>query len=88
MAIFQQGVFSTGGGRSVKPIPLLSITTEPTGTEFEKGSKYFNESESKIYTAVADNTWDDAKITDPVWGAYYLYDGHAYVWDGNSLEIF
>lgn len=85
MAIFQPGIFSSGD--RTKPIPLLSITTEPSG-EYPKGSKYFRESDSKIVTSVEDGTWDGAKLSDPVWGAYYLYDGHAYVWDGNSLEIF
>jgi len=92
MAIFQQGVFSIGGGTSGKPVPLLSITTAPSAP-FEKGSKYYDgdsssETYQKILTAVEDDTWENAKVSDPSWGTYYLYDGHAYVWDGNSLEYF
>lgn len=93
MAIFQQGVFSIGGGgASGKPVPLLSITTAPSAP-FEKGSKYYDgdsnsETYQKILTAVEDDTWENAKVSNPSWGTYYLYDGHAYVWDGNSLEYF
>lgn len=85
---------SSGSGGSASAVTLLSITTEPSAP-FAKGSKYFRhedgvdpELNNKIYTAVEDDTWDNAKLSDPVWGAYYLYDGHAYVWDGNSLELF
>lgn len=86
--IFNSGIFNVGAGAYDK-VPLLSITTEPHPVGgFEKGSKYFNSSDSKIYTAVSDDTWENAKISDPQWGTYYVYDNKAYIWDGNSLEYF
>lgn len=91
--LFNSGIFNLGGGTYSK-VPLLSITTAPTGS-FVKGSSYFRnedgipaEDNKKIYTAVADNTWEGAKVSDPQWGTYYVYNNHAYIWDGNSLEYF
>ena len=75
------------GGGSAKQVALLSITTAPSGT-FEKGSQYYNSSDKKIYTAVADNTWETANQSDPQFNTYYIYNNQTYVWDGNSLELF
>ena len=81
---------SGSGGGTGETVPLLSITTapDPTQTPFVKGSKYYDSTERKIVTAVADNTWVGAKESDPLFGTYYQYDDHIYVWDGNSLEYF
>lgn len=68
-------------------IALLSITTTPAAP-FVKDSKYYNSTEKKIYTAIEDNTWTNATVADPVFGAYYTYSGKTYTWDGDSLEIF
>ena len=68
-------------------VALLSITTAPAAP-FVKDSKYYNSTEKKIYTAIEDNTWTNATVTDPVFGAYYTYSGKTYTWDGDSLEIF
>lgn len=77
----------TGGGGSVKTDTLLSITTAPSGT-FEAGSKYYNSTTKKIYTATSANTWENATESDPEFGTYYTYNNQTYVWDGNSLELF
>ena len=74
---------SSGG--EVKEVALLSITTAPTG-EFAKGSKYYNLTDKKIYTAVVADSWDGATVDDPQFGTYYIYDNFTYVWDGDSLE--
>ena len=81
---------SGSGGGTGETVPLLSITTapDPMQTPFVKGSKYYDSTERKIVTAVADNTWVGATKTDPLFGTYYQYDDHIYVWDGNSLEYF
>ena len=82
----------SGGGAS-KQITLLSITTAPTGT-FEKGSQYYNSSDKKIYTAVVDNSWENAKVENPQFGtiyadktngALYLYENSELVKIGGSL---
>ena len=73
------------GGGETKEVALLSITTAPTGT-FAVGSKYYNLTDKKIYTAVVADSWDGATVDDPQFGTYYLYDNSTYVWDGNSLE--
>ena len=75
---------SRGGGET-KEVALLSITTAPTGT-FAVGSKYYNLTDKKIYTAVVADSWDGANVDDPQFGTYYLYDNSTYVWDGDSLE--
>lgn len=72
---------------SAEEIALLSITTEPSGS-FTVGSRYYNSTEKKIYIAVEANTWTNAIIEDPSFNAIYLYSNQAYVWDGNSLELF
>lgn len=75
------------GGGNDKTVTLLSITTAPSAP-FEKGSKYYNNTTKKIYTATEDNTWADAKVDDPSFSTYYQYNNQTYVWDGNSLELF
>ena len=74
-----------GGGGDVEEIPLLSITTAPTGS-FAVGSKYYNSIDKKIYTAVVADSWDGSTVEDPQFGVYYLYDNSTYIWDGDSLE--
>ena len=77
-----------GGGGGQKQIPLLSITTAPSGT-FKRGSRYYNSTTKLIYTATADNTWDNAKSASPEFGVIYVYDDNGttkyYEWDGDSL---
>ena len=77
----------SGGGAS-KQITLLSITTAPTGT-FEKGSQYYNSSTKKIYIAVEDNSWENAKVENPQFGVIYIFDNQGtieyYQWDGDNL---
>ena len=73
------------GGGETKEVALLSITTAPTGT-FAVGSKYYNLTDKKIYTAVVADSWDGATVDDPQFGTYYLYNNTTYVWDGDSLE--
>lgn len=90
MRLVIPSVVATGGGNgggSSKATTLLSITTAPSAP-FESGSKYYNDTTKKIYTATEDNTWTNAQETDPLFGAYYIYDNKTYTWDGNSLEIF
>ena len=82
---FLCGAIGSGGGGETKEVALLSITTAPTG-EFAKGSKYYNLTDKKIYTAVVADSWDGATVDDPQFGTYYLYNNSTYVWDGNSLE--
>ena len=72
---------------SAEEVALLSITTAPSGT-FVIGSKYYNSTEKKIYTATVANSWTNAAVEDPSFNAIYLYSDQAYVWDGNSLELF
>jgi len=72
---------------SAEEVALLSITTAPSGT-FVIGSKYYNSTEKKIYTATVANSWTNATVEDPSFNAIYLYSDQAYVWDGNSLELF
>ena len=83
--IFKKDKTGSGGGGKVKEVALLSITTAPTG-EFAKGSKYYNLTDKKIYTAVVANSWDGATVDDPQFGTYYLYNNTTYIWDGDSLE--
>lgn len=85
--IFNTGIFNGLGGSSAKTMALLGITTEPSAP-FAKGSSYYNSTTKKIYTAVADDTWVNAKVSDPSFSTYYTYNGKTYVWDGNSLELF
>lgn len=77
-----------GGGGSAKQVTLLSITTAPTGT-FEKGSKYYDSTDKKIYTAVADDTWTGATESNAEFGTIYIYDNDGtteyYIWDGDNL---
>ena len=61
------------GGGGAKQSTLLSITTAPSGS-FEKGSQYYNSNTRLIYTAVEDNTWTDAKTSDPEFGTIYVCD--------------
>lgn len=75
------------GTSNSKAVALLSITVEPVAP-FAKGSKYYNSTTKKIYTAVEADTWVGAKESDPSFSAYYTYNGKAYTWDGNSLELF
>lgn len=83
---YDSGVGSSGGGGGeVKEVALLSITTAPTG-EFAKGSKYYNVTDKKIYTAVVADSWDGATVEVPQFATYYIYNNTTYVWDGNSLE--
>ena len=77
---------SSGSGGSASAVTLLSITTEPSAP-FAKGSKYFNSTDNKIYTAIADDVWG-IKGEDPSFVAYYVYNGETYTWDGNSMEPF
>ena len=72
---------------SAEEVALLSITTAPFGS-FSMGSKYYNSTEKKIYTATLPNSWTNAIIEDPSFNAIYIYNSTAYVWDGNSLELF
>ena len=65
-------------------VALLSITTAPSG-EFKKGSKYYNSSEKKIYTATQNNTWENAKTSDPKFGIIYQFGNIYYQWDGDNL---
>lgn len=85
--IVSLGSYSPASGEGYSEVALLSITTEPSAP-FSKGSKYFNNTDNKIHTAVADNTWQNNIITDPLFNTYYQYGGQVYVWDGNSLELF
>lgn len=74
------------GGGSATEVALLSVTTAPSGS-FVVGSKYYDSTEKKIYTAITANTWTGATESDPqVIPVYYLYDGATYYWDGDSLE--
>lgn len=65
-------------------LPLLSITTAPTGS-FTKGAMYYNSTDRLIYTAVADNTWENAKTSVPEMGIIYEYGSNYYQWDGDNL---
>ena len=80
------GKFQGGsGGGSATEVALLSVTTAPSGS-FAVGSKYYDSTEKKIYTAVTANTWTGATSADPVLGVYYTFNSGTYIWDGNSLE--
>lgn len=72
---------------SAEEVALLSITTAPSGP-FAIMSKYYNSTDKKIYTATQKNTWTDAIVEDPSFNAIYIYNSTAYIWDGNSLELF
>lgn len=76
------------GSGGAKQSTLLSITTAPSGS-FEKGSQYYNSNTRLIYTAVEDNTWTDAKTSDPEFGTIYVCDNSGtteyYIWDGDNL---
>ena len=92
--ILALGGYSPAPGEGHSEVALLSITTEPSAP-FAKGSKYFRDEENvppelnkKIYTAVADDTWTGATVTDPSYGTFYQYNGATYIWDGNTLELF
>ena len=85
--ILALGGYSPASGEGHSEVALLSITTEPSAP-FAKGSKYYNDTTKKIYTAVADDTWTGATVTDPSYGTFYQYNGATYIWDGNTLELF
>ena len=82
------GGSGAGGGGSSKPVTLLSITTAPTGT-FAKGSKYYDSTTKKIYTAKVADSWTGAKEETPQFGTIYIYDNNGtteyYQWDGDNL---
>lgn len=80
-----QLIIEGGGGGEVKIVSLLSITTEPSAP-FEAGSKYFNNTNSKIYTSIEADSWEGAIIEDPKIGVIYSYDSKYYYWDGIQLE--
>jgi len=71
---------------STASITLLSITTEPSG-EFKAGSKYYNSTDKKIYTATEENTWNNAEVSDPETGIYYSYLSDIYIWDSNNSNL-
>lgn len=77
-----------GGGGSQQQVALLSITTAPSG-EFAKGSKYYNSTTKKIYTATTADTWTGATESDPQFNVIYTYDNDGtteyYQWDGDNL---
>jgi len=73
------------GGGSSEQVALLSITTAPA-SPFAVGSKYYNSTDKKIYTAITVNTWTGATSADPVFNTIYTFDGEYYIWDGDSLE--
>lgn len=73
------------GGGSSEQVALLSITTAPA-SPFAVGSKYYNSTDKKIYTAITANTWTGATSADPVFNTIYTFDGEYYIWDGDSLE--
>lgn len=85
--ILALGGYSPASGEGHSEVALLSITTEPSAP-FAKGSKYYNDTTKKIYTAVVDDTWTGATVTDPSYGTFYQYNGATYIWDGNTLELF
>ena len=67
-----------------KQSTLLSMSSSaPSGT-FQKGSKYYNSSDKKIYTAVEDNVWGTTG-KDPNFGVIYQCNNGYYVWDGDNL---
>lgn len=78
-------ILDNGNGGTASQIALLSITTAPSGS-FAVGSKYYNSTDKKIYTAITANTWTGATSADPVFNTIYTYNSEYYVWDGNSLE--
>ncbi len=82
-------IFSLAGIKgSGKQVSLLSITTAPSGT-FKRGSRYYNSTTKLIYTATADNTWNNAKSASPEFGVIYIYNNNGtteyYQWDGDNL---
>ena len=76
---------SSGSAQAQQQVALLSITTAPGGS-FAAGSKYYNETDKKIYTAVVADTWVDATSQDPSFSTIYTFDSGYYIWDGDSLE--
>lgn len=67
-----------------KQTALLSMSSSaPSGT-FQKGSKYYNSTDKKIYTAVEDNVWGTTG-KDPNFGVIYQCNNDYYVWDGDNL---
>lgn len=67
-----------------KQSTLLSMSSSaPSGT-FQKGSKYYNSIDKKIYTAVEDNVWETTG-KDPNFGIIYQCNNTYYVWDGDNL---
>lgn len=86
--IFGGGSGSSGGGGKGKNVTLLSVTTAPSAP-FEKGSKYYDSTTKKIYTAVSADTWTGAKEDDPQFYTIYIYDNNGtteyYQWDGDDL---
>lgn len=86
--ITENGFGGAGGGVSSKPVTLLSITTAPTAP-FAKGSKYYNSTTKKIYTAVTADSWENAIEKDPQFLTIYIYDNNGtteyYQWDGDNL---
>lgn len=72
------------GGGSATEVALLSVTTAPSGS-FAVGSKYYDSTEKKIYTAITADTWTGATSADPVFNTIYTYDSGYYKWDGDNL---
>ncbi len=85
--IFGGGSGSGGGGKG-KNVTLLSVTTAPSAP-FEKGSKYYDSTTKKIYTAKEADTWTGAEEEEPQFYTIYIYDNNRtteyYQWDGDDL---
>lgn len=67
-------------------VALLSITDAPA-SPFAKGSRYYDETEKKIYEAIVADSWEGALVSDPqMIPIYYLFNGALYTWDGSKLK--
>lgn len=83
---FKNCNFKLDGNLNLQRINLMSITDAPSG-EFETGSKYYDSTDKKIYTATEDNTWDNAEVSDPEIDVIYEFDGQNYMWDSDNETL-
>ena len=71
---------------AIIPIKLVSISDTAPGTA-TTGDMYYNTTDNKVYTATADNTWDNGST--PRYDGFYINtnDNTLFYYDGNTLIL-
>lgn len=75
-------------GDNTSIIVLLALSETNPSAPFSKGSKYYNTSTKRIYTASADDVWDTLHPENPTVNTLYICNNVLYVFNGNDLVVY